>query len=203
MGHFDRKHFFDTLQANFSATKKQSVVDGLTDVLNYWDEYTKKYIIGRRQLAYMFATLFWETAKTCQPISEYGGDQRFYDLYDIGGKNPKLAKRLGNINPGDGVKYKGRGYVQLTGRTNYAKMGKIVGADLENHPDLALEKQNALSILFNGMRVGFFTGKKLDDYFNSATTDYVNARRIINGTDKANEIADIAKIFFSALKWIE
>jgi hypothetical protein len=61
-------------------------------------------------------------------------------------------------------------------------------------PDIAAE------ILFTGMEDGWFTGKALDDYFNLLATDYVGARRIVNGTDKASLIAGYARDFEEALK---
>ena len=57
----------------------------------------------------------------------------------------------------------------------------------------------ALKALFDGMIKGMFTGKKLADYFNDTRTDWVNARRIVNGVDKAVEIANIAKMFYADL----
>ena len=67
-------------------------------------------------------------------------------------------------------------------------------------PELALDKKVAAFVMFEGMLRGTFTGKKLSDYFTSKSTDWLNARRIINGTDKAAEIATIAKLFFADLQ---
>lgn len=50
--------------------------------------------------------------------------------------NPKNAKIIGNTKPGDGEKYKGRGYLHLTGRYNYRAAGKALGLPLEEHPEL-------------------------------------------------------------------
>lgn len=67
-------------------------------------------------------------------------------------RNPeKLANfvyggRMGNVNPGDGYKFRGRGYIQLTGRETYREIGKIAGLDLENDPDLAAKPENAVRI---------------------------------------------------------
>jgi len=62
-------------------------------------------------------------------------------------------------------------------------------------PDLALEFDNALFILIHGMIEGSFTGKKLGDYFGDFGSDFVGARRIINGKDKAEKIALLAQKF--------
>ncbi len=122
-------------------------------------------------------------------------------MYDIEGDRPHVAKRLGNLQPGDGVKFHGRGYVQLTGRTNYQDMTNRLGVDLVNNPDLALNVDNAVKIIFEGMMKGTYTGKKLADYFNPNKEDWRNARRIVNGTDKATLIAGYGRKFYGAISY--
>lgn len=56
-------------------------------------------------------------------------------------------KTLGNTQPGDGPRFKGRGYIQLTGRDNYDRYGKKLGIDLVNNPDRALDPKIAAQIL--------------------------------------------------------
>lgn len=89
----------------------------------------------------------------------------------------------------------GRGFVQLTWEKNYDTMGKRIGVDLVRYPDLALDIPIAAKIIITGMYEGLFTGKKLSDYINSNKFDYTNARRIVNGTDKAALIASYADVF--------
>ena len=67
------------------------------------------------------------------------------------------------------------------------------------NPELALAPDIAAFVMFEGMMRGTFTGKSLSNYFNDKTTDWLNARRIINGTDEAAAIANIAKAFFTDL----
>lgn len=106
---------------------------------------------------------------------------------------------LGNHLPGDGVRYKGRGYVQITGRAHYRTFGGLVGVDLENHPDRATEPDVAARIVTIGMRDGRFTGRSLADFGSDGTYDFVNARRIVNALDRAAEIAAIARRYRQAL----
>lgn len=152
--------------------------------------------------AYALATAYHETAGTMQPIKEYGGEAYFRRMYDIQGERPAKARELGNLQPGDGARYAGRGYVQLTGRANYAKAAGKVGAPLVDDPDLAMQPAIAAKIMVDGMRDGWFTGKTLNDYIPATPTrqHFTNARRIINGTDKADQIAGQAQVFFAALQ---
>ena len=73
-------------------------------------------------------------------------------------------------------------------------MGNRLGVDLVNNPDLALNKTIAAKILVYGMYNGSFTGKKLLQYIDPSLTynDFFNARRIVNGLDKAQLINSYA-----------
>jgi hypothetical protein len=85
--------------------------------------------------------------------------------------------------------YVGRGYAQLTWDYNYRKAGKLLGVDFIKSPHLLMEARYALPILVTGMKEGWFTTKKLFDYINENRTSFVKARRIVNGNNKADEIA--------------
>ena len=152
--------------------------------------------------AYALATAYHETASTMQPIKEYGGPTYLTRMYDVSGARPQLAITNGNTCAGDGVKYCGRGYVQLTWKNNYAKAGKVCGVDLVADPDRAMEPLHAAQIMRSGMEKGWFTGKGFADYLPRAAAvlkQFTDARRIINGSDRAAQIADHAMKFQSAL----
>ncbi len=151
--------------------------------------------------AYMLATVKHECADTWQPVVERG-PRAYFDKYETG---TRLGTRLGNTQPGDGYRFRGRGYVQITGRANYARLTAQLGlgpeADLEQDPDQALRPAIAYGIMSLGMRKGLFTGKKLSDYISkSGGTDYREARRIINGVDRAALIAGYASTLESILR---
>ena len=149
----------------------QPQVDGFLNLIEQWNESSGP---DHRWFAYMLATVWHETARTVQPIREYGGEaylrsKPYYPYY-------------------------GRGYVQLTWKANYLHYG------IANDPDLALVPKTAAHILFDGMENGVFTGKRLSDYFNARITDAVNARRIVNGLDKAVDIAGYYAVFVTAIQ---
>lgn len=178
----DHNKFFDKVRDSlFRGSLKQSQVDGVNAIIQEAEEIRLNDL---RQLAYMLATTYHETAKTMAPIEEYGKGQ---------------GRAYGKLDYETGHRYYGRGFVQLTWKDNYKRLGDLLGVDLVKHPEKALELSTATKILFKGMTMGLFTGKKLDDYINSAGTDYVNARRIINGTDRADLIAGYADKFYEAL----
>jgi hypothetical protein len=195
----DRPTFFAAVRRSpFRGTLTQQQVAGMNAVLDEWD---RRHPRGdTRWLAYFLATDFHETNATMQPIREMGGTDYFRRMYDIRGDRPNVARELGNTIVGDGVRFHGRGYVQLTGRRNYTRASRAVGVDLVANPDAAMRPDIAAQIAFLGMVEGWFTGKKLADYFNTAVTDWKGARRIINGTDRADLIAGYAIAFHGALK---
>ena len=190
--------FFAALKTSriLGSTLEQSEVDGL----NVLTTASGDAGWGPKFTAYALATAYHETAGTMQPIRERGGPQYLTNAYDVRGDNPARAKRFGNTTPGDGVRYCGRGYVQLTWRSNYDKLGNLLGYPLAGNPDLAMRPDIAAQILVRGMADGLFTGKKLADYITNAKCDFVGARRIINGIDKAAKIAGHAETFLAALK---
>ncbi|NOT86083.1 MAG: hypothetical protein HOP02_15175 [Methylococcaceae bacterium] len=148
----------------------------------------------------MLATVKHECADTWRPITERGS-KTYCAKYETG---TPIGKRLGNTTPGDGWKYRGRGYVQITGRANYEKLSKAlhlpVGENLVDYPENALIPAVAYGIMSYGMRNGTFTGKKLQDYMGGDACDYKNARRIINGVDQCELIKGYAEKFESILK---
>lgn len=148
--------------------------------------------------AYALGTAHHETARW-KHLKELGGDAYFKRMYDKTGERPHIAKQLGNTEVGDGARYPGRGYSQITGRANYRKAGNAIGIDLLKEPTKAEDPAIAARILVWGMETGAYTGKACRDYLDKTPPDYVNARRIINGTDRAAIVAGYAKTFASAL----
>jgi putative chitinase len=201
----NRKFFFDQCRAVlFTGKLTQAQVNGLNFILDAWEKsHAKK---DDRWLAYALATTFHETGFTMQPIRERGGASYFFRMYDPQSPKPNraaLSKKMGAL-PGDGVIFYGRGFVQLTWRLNYAKMGKTFATDLISSAaaaDKALEPDLAAKIMFKGMEDGIFTGKKFSHYFNPMTEDWKNARKIINGLDCAESIAIYGKKFYSAISY--
>lgn len=114
----------------------------------------------------------------------YGSDPATSPL-----RSPQRAILHGNTEPGDGYKYRGRGFAQVTWKNNYRNLGEQLSLDLVANPDLALEWDAAIRTLFFGTRNGWFTGRKLGDYMQDDVFDYEAARRIINGDGRTARAA--------------
>ena len=150
-------------------------------------EANKQGVKNKAQLAYILATTVHESGAG-KHMEEFASGSAYEGRRD-----------LGNTQSGDGRRYKGRGYVQITGRTNYSDWSRRLGIDLVSNPDRAKDPATAAKILVGGMRMGTFTGKKLDDYINGSKTDFVGARRIVNGTNKASTFAQTAQRILQAM----
>ena len=106
----------------------------------------------------------------------------------------------GTADPITGYVYYGRADAQLTWSGKYQQLGNALGYDLYHNPDLALDPTIAYKVMSYGMRNGAFTGVGLGLYITDANTDYLNARRVINGTDRAQDIATDAAAFEAILR---
>lgn len=148
-------------------------------------EECRKFGCLRNQAAYILATAYHETAHTMRPVVE---------AYWIENAEAWRKKNL-RYYP-----YHGRGFVQLTWKENYIKAGEELGVDFVAHPDQLLEPNNSAKILVKGSMEGWFTGKSIPDYITLEKSGFKSARRVINGTDKAAEIANLAKRYDEILK---
>ena len=95
----------------------------------------------------------------------------------------------------------GRGLIQITHEDNYKRMGKALGVDLVNNPDLALDRAISADIAVRGMMEGIFTGIPLSRFINGATADYYNARKVVNRTDQAELIASYTTTIIRNLEY--
>jgi putative chitinase len=174
----NRSYFFKRVRESlFSGKLSAKQAEGLTKILDYREKNWPK--MSNDELAYLLATAKWETAHTMQPVEE--GHPKT-------GSALRAYQRKLRYYP-----YYGRGLVQLTHDFNYERYG------IKNNVAKALEWPMSLHVIFDGMIKGIFTGKKLADYIGDGRRDYVGARRIVNGADKAKQIALIAEGFREAL----
>ena len=181
----DRKHFFDTVRHSlFGGSISQKQVDKIGPVLDGLDARH----IDKNKMAYILATAFHESDRF-NTLREYASGAAYEGRRD-----------LGNTQLGDGKRYKGRGYVQITGRRNYVDWKNRLGVDIVANPDLAADPEYAVPILIDGMLLGTFTGKALGNYVSGAKVDFKNARRVVNGTDRASLIAGYAQKFKAAIR---
>ena len=113
------------------------------------------------------ATLHVECANFLPQSEKYNGPSM--DAYFT-----KYDGKYGNDHPGDGCRYRGRGFVQLTGRANYARLGKEIGVDLESNPEMVLDSVIAAQCLAR-----FFRDRKIDACANAQ--DWRTVRIMVNG----------------------
>ncbi len=153
------------------------------DVISAIKSECKAQGIGlNSQIAYVLATTEWESAQTFKPVIE-----AFWLSEEWRRNNLRYYP------------YYGRGYVQITWDFNYKKFSNILGIDLINNPDLALNPNISLFILVHGFKTGAFTGRKITDFVTPQSVDFFNARRCINGLDKASQISALANKYLARL----
>lgn len=181
-----------TIEAVVNGLKMQldkEQVRSVQAILDAW----KKYGDGDyNKLAYILATARHESR--LKPVREcFAQTDERARLCVAGNHRPYAVVKNGHV-------YYGRGFVQLTWENNYRKMGQKLGIDLVNNPDKALLNKVAAEVLVKGMMDGDFTGKGLNSYINGSVVDFRNARRTVNGTDRADLIAGYANDMAPYLK---
>lgn len=208
-----RSLFYAALRRRDSGVFGTSLSQQQVDTLELFLTEGERRKVPLHHLAYILATAYHEVGSSLQPISEnlnYTAERirqvwpsRFASVAAAQpyARNPqKLANRvyggrLGNgpEASGDGWRFRGRGFVQITGRENYRRFG------IEASPDDALERATAARIIFDGMTKGSFTGKKLSDY--NLPSQYRAARAIVNadGASNGDRVAGYARAFEQAL----
>ena len=214
---FNRDIYFAQHEANFGipSDSQRAGLDALLGFIETDPALTlDANFTHLRWAAYILATIRLETGEAYQPVPE-GWDLSYNDVCSIRcDRGPYTATSQqdyfnfwysgvngnGDYASGDGYLYRGRGYVQITGRGNYAALGMALGIDLVNNPDLALDPATAYQIISYGMRTGAFGPHGLDYYITDTTTDYLNARRTVNGTNQAQAVADAAMLFEAILR---
>ena len=208
---FDRAKFYSFLRRRssglFGTKLTQGQVDGLENLLDVWDAYYSENPV--RNLAYDLATAYWETGRSMQPVMERGR-RSYFNKYEPG---TRIGRMLGNTVKGDGFRFRGAGHVQNTGRRNAKhatdQLNKTFGlnVDLVANPEMRLDPFISAHSLFLGNKEGWWTGKGLEDFIDDVDEDeaeelreFINSRRVVNGTDKAKKIAHFAVGFEMSLK---
>ena len=193
--------FFAAVRPLFGGKIKQSQVDGLNVLVSA----TAGLKVAYR--AYLLATAQWETAHTMQPVretlatSDAQAVARLENAFKSGKlKGVRTPYWRKDVN---GQAWFGRGYVQLTHKTNYIKAKALTGVDVVSDPSLAMRPDVAARILVQGSLDGMFTGRRLSAYLDGPVPDYVGARAVINGSNKASEIAKLARTYEVAFRLLD
>lgn len=185
----NRKLTYDNIRKEFGKLSS-SQVQGFEAIFN---EFENRQMNDLRMLSYILATIWHEVGKTMQPIEEIGK-----------GKGLKYGKRVwydGRIYTDIPHIFYGRGHTQNTWRDIYLKLTKAnnKGWDFVNNPELLLKMEQSVWATFHAMTTGLYTGRKLSQYFNDKVIDPVGARKIINGTDKAELISGYYDKFLKSI----
>jgi len=194
-------HFFNTIRPlpKYRGGLTQKQVDYMKILIDKMMDAR----FNKQMAAYALATNYWETGGRMLPVRE-GFASSNEDAVRIVTRmfnQGRISTNYAVPDPTTGQSYYGRGPVQITWKRNYDKLGKQLGKSLVTTPDLALDPDIGADILVQGMKLGLFTGVSLDDVSEPATgeIDFSNDRKVINGKDRADEIAKVAGVFLAAI----
>ena len=200
--------FFDTIRRTlFDGSLTQPQVDGIKGLLKAFDLVGDK---DQDTLAYGLATAFHETGARMVPVREgfaktdAGARAAVAKLAKKRGPKSAVARYAQPVGPYGHVYY-GRGHVQLTWMNGYRDSSADAGTDLVANPDAMLDPVISARVLFRGLMDGRWNGQGkgvgayegADDHLSDA--EAAEARRTINGKDKALEIARYHRRFYDAL----
>ena len=199
---FDEQRFFRTVRCElFSGRLTAGQVSGMTALVAGWRALGDAD--DPRRLAYCLATAFHETGGRMQPVretfapSDAAAIARLERAY-ASGLLPQVRRPYWRTDA-EGKSWFGRGLVQITHRRNYETLARATGIDLVGEPGRAMELDVAVRILVVGMRDGLFSGVKLADAFDGRQADWLGARRIVNGRDRAALVAGHGRAFLAAI----
>jgi hypothetical protein len=203
--------FYARVRASlFGGRLSQSQMDGMGRISGL----CARAELSVEQTAYVLATVYHETGRRMQPVRETfaDSDEQAIVRLDRAWANGQLPwVKWPYWRPdSDGRSWFGRGDVQLTHERNYAKQQDklayhplrptLVPYAVHDDPSMALDPQTSALICVLGMRDGDYTGKRLSDYIDGASANYMQARRIVNGLDRAADIAGYARAFELAIR---
>jgi putative chitinase len=177
-----------------NAKLSKSIIDDAKKLLahpygNYFARFAKANGVKGTELIQLLAQSAHETNNFNDFIEK--GDKDYFKQYDPK-FSPERAKRLGNTKPGDGAKYRGRGFLHLTGRDNYTRAGQALGLPLAEHPELVakpeIAAQTALWFWENHVK------PKVKDYSNTASVTRPINKGLAGLSNRANKFAGIRNV---------
>jgi len=196
--------FFSSIRASlFGGKLRQGVVDTVNQI---YDTCIERMVYDYRKIAYILATAYkeayhgrlnpdWDPVREGFAQTDKGAMAAVAQLY----KQGDIKTNYALPHKKTGKSYYGRGWQQITHYDNYAEVTKVYGIDFVNDPDKALLRPYAALLLVDGMIGGWWTTRKLGTYITDQNTDFIGARAVVNGSDRAKEIAAIAMKFYEAM----
>lgn len=185
-------------------------------LLKVWDQHTEWN--DERWLAYVIGTAAYETNDFLikEESLSFASASRLKVVWPTKFPTEEAAQRyvknpegladvvyggqMGNTEPGDGWRYHGRGFTEIRGRINYRHYGELIGAELEEYPDLAIAPSIGARLAFaQFIPSGAFNF--LARYFNRDTEDWISPRSVVSRRSiGALQVANKSKAFLECIK---